>query len=105
MTDIIYSNDRWKTSIEASGHSGYAERGQDIVCSAVSILFIATAGALEKEDFGGNVETDVREGYARIEAEFSYRRQAIFNVAREGFRYLAEEYPEYVTYTEKTTTE
>lgn len=30
------------------GHAGYAEYGQDIVCAAVSVLFINTVNAIEK---------------------------------------------------------
>ncbi|MDD5948862.1 MAG: ribosomal-processing cysteine protease Prp [Lachnospiraceae bacterium] len=29
------------------GHAGYADKGQDIVCSAVSMLFINTANSIE----------------------------------------------------------
>ena len=31
-----------------NGHAGYAEYGQDIVCAAVSVLFINTVNAIEK---------------------------------------------------------
>ncbi|MBN2221231.1 MAG: ribosomal-processing cysteine protease Prp [Vallitaleaceae bacterium] len=31
---------------EISGHAGYAEYGQDLVCSSVSVLGISTANAL-----------------------------------------------------------
>ena len=33
-------------TIEATGHSGYAEQGQDIVCSAVSTLMESMANGL-----------------------------------------------------------
>jgi len=33
--------------VQAIGHAGYAEFGKDIVCSAVSILFINTLNAIE----------------------------------------------------------
>ena len=35
---LIIKNKQDIISIEATGHSGYAEAGSDIVCSAVSIL-------------------------------------------------------------------
>lgn len=34
------------SGFEISGHAGYAEYGQDIVCSSVSVLGISTANAL-----------------------------------------------------------
>lgn len=33
---------------DISGHSGYAEVGQDIICSAVSVTAYTAAGALEE---------------------------------------------------------
>ena len=33
-------------SIQATGHSGYAEQGEDIVCSAVSVLMETLANGL-----------------------------------------------------------
>ena len=35
-------------SIQASGHSGYAEQGNDIVCSAVSVLMETLANGMLK---------------------------------------------------------
>ena len=32
----------------SKGHAGYAEKGQDIVCAAVSALIITTVNSLEK---------------------------------------------------------
>lgn len=36
----------------SAGHAGYAERGQDIVCSAVSALTQAVASHIEYKGFG-----------------------------------------------------
>ena len=33
---------------ETSGHAGYADKGQDIVCAAVSVLTINTINSLEQ---------------------------------------------------------
>jgi len=39
MTTIkIFKQKKMITSIECSGHSGYAEKGRDIVCSAISAI-------------------------------------------------------------------
>lgn len=38
MTQVIYSNNDRKFAICLQGHAGYAERGKDIVCAAVSVL-------------------------------------------------------------------
>ncbi len=34
-------------SMNVDGHAGYAEKGQDIICSAVSVTAYTAAGALE----------------------------------------------------------
>ena len=44
---VIKHNKRYQTFI-CKGHSGFADAGKDIVCSAVSILVINTANSLEK---------------------------------------------------------
>lgn len=36
------------TGFDINGHSGYAEEGQDIICSAVSVTAYTAAGALEE---------------------------------------------------------
>ena len=49
------------TKFEAAGHSGYAEEGSDIVCSAISILLQTAAAGLE-EVAGVSVESSALEG-------------------------------------------
>ena len=41
------SSDEYR-GLSLVGHAGYAEYGQDIVCAAVSVLFINTVNAIEK---------------------------------------------------------
>ena len=38
MTQITYRNNDARFAIRLQGHAGYAERGKDIVCAAVSVL-------------------------------------------------------------------
>ena len=44
---VTKQNCKYK-SFSCSGHAGYADSGEDIVCSAVSMLVINTANAIEK---------------------------------------------------------
>lgn len=44
---VIYSEGTIE-EIEVSGHSGYAEAGSDIVCSAVSTAMFLSLGLIEK---------------------------------------------------------
>lgn len=43
---IVIKNNQNILTIEATGHSGYAEEGSDIVCSAVSTLMETLANGL-----------------------------------------------------------
>ena len=43
---IVIKEKQTIKTIEATGHSGYAEEGQDIVCSAVSVLMETLANGL-----------------------------------------------------------
>lgn len=44
---IIYKRRGVNTGFCMSGHAGYAQAGQDIVCAAVSVLSINTINAIE----------------------------------------------------------
>lgn len=68
MTKItIYKNKSGEyQSFLCEGHAGYAKRGEDIVCAAISVLVINTINALEeltKEPM--QVETDEAAGQIR----------------------------------------
>ena len=55
-------------SFVIAGHAGYAESGQDIVCSAVSVLSINTINALSaytSQQF--EVETDEKTGTIKVD--------------------------------------
>ena len=49
---IIKSGNEYR-GLQASGHAGFAEYGNDIVCAAVSMLIINTANSIEQftDDF------------------------------------------------------
>ena len=60
------SADQYK-GFETSGHAGYAEDGDDIICSAVSVLTINTINSIEEftED-AYQVEQAEDGGYLRV---------------------------------------
>ena len=47
MTTIIYDEKGKDMSLQASGHAGYAPKGQDIVCAAVSTLMQSLAYSVD----------------------------------------------------------
>ena len=86
MTEVTYSP-RLGLLI-AAGPAGAGERGADLVCAALSIL-AETAAALP----GARVERG--EGFRAIEAD-----PAALSVLAPGFRLLARDFPEHVSYEE-----
>ena len=44
---VVQTRDKQIRAFQVAGHAGYAESGQDIVCSAVSALTITTINSLE----------------------------------------------------------
>ncbi|MDR1801886.1 MAG: ribosomal-processing cysteine protease Prp [Lachnospiraceae bacterium] len=80
--------------IRVEGHAGYAEKGKDIVCSAVSILvdtFIATNGkAVKVTEREGLKEIDTIPGIANVTFP------GVFFFFVTGIKLLMAEYPDYV---------
>ena len=48
VTVTVFKNSAKEyTAVQAVGHAGFSEKGTDIVCAAVSVLFINTLNAIE----------------------------------------------------------
>lgn len=98
MTNIEIEYERNRITIDMRGHSGYAEHGSDIVCSALSTLEYIVVGYCDT--YPGNAELAVYEcgtGYSHI--EIVPRSVAIYPVIDAviiGFEALACKYPENV---------
>ena len=87
MIRAVFSKNR----LTVEGHAGYAPKGQDIVCAAVSALVYALIGTLEETE---NVaEVILRPGYAAVEAK---EKTAAFDLVRCGLTQLADRYPDFV---------
>ena len=88
------------------GHAGYAKKGQDIICSAISILVIGTINSLE--ELAGEkliVVTNEEPGFIRCDIQGSLQEKSSFlldsmvfsleNLSREyGVKYLQVKYEE-----------
>lgn len=87
------------------GHAGQAEKGEDIVCAAASILAYTVAQALqfmyEQGELQKRPHIRLEEGDTIIVAkpkEDSYAEALhTFFVAQVGYHLLAHNYPKYVT--------
>ena len=61
----FFTQDERITGFSVSGHSGYAEAGQDIVCAAISAA-VAMAETTINDVCGGKAKVRVKEADARI---------------------------------------
>jgi len=96
--------------LTVSGHAGFAESGRDIVCAAASILIATCANALEsvagiKPDVWQDEKAAVirvslpnaRGEQAARDMQAEHDAQVILRTVLQGFRDIAEEYPEHIT--------
>ena len=104
MVRAGYYGDGTVYRIVLSGHAGYADYGDDIVCSAISILIFALDRFLgEEEDVACRSELDNdAERDVFVEARLGdaspvssrERVDAAFDVMLDGLRMIAEQYPD-----------
>lgn len=103
MTKVFYREyyDRYLLIVE--GHSGFSEKGKDIVCSAVSILIYTLLNMLKDEECDKHLKLRreiINDGYFCVEIEpFDFskdRTRGIIDTMIMGLSLLNEEYPENV---------
>ena len=82
-------------TIRVEGHAGYAEKGKDIVCSAVSILLYAYAAELLKQGISGELRDD-GEVLEITPSRPTEQARIAFETAVTGLGMLAETYEGYV---------
>jgi len=102
ISAVLYRKNDLYTGFRASGHSGYAEAGSDIVCAGVSVLGCTCVNALESllgirvleranEDGLLDFELPSEEGKAA-------GAQLLMAALGQGLSDLQEAYPEYVKF-------
>lgn len=102
---ICVDYDRRGHRVTVSGHAGFAERGADILCAAASILLHTAAGAvrrLSERGLAEDIAVILRAGAGEVAcvsvAEFDCVVTAVLDSIVLGFRLLAADYPEYVSF-------
>ena len=89
------------TGFSISGHSGYAEAGQDIVCAAISAV-VTMAEATINEVCGAKAKVRVKDEQARItltlptSCDEEESVQAVLAGMMLTLVSLAEDYPDYI---------
>ncbi len=100
MTVIkFFSTDRGIIGFSAKGHTGFAYHGEDIVCSAVSVL-TQTAVIGFREVLKLDISIRIKNGYLKCELpniesnELWKQCQLIMNVLYSGLQAVLKEYGE-----------
>ena len=94
-----------KLSLEVSGHAGQAEKGKDIVCSAVSILFYTLAQAVvdSAEMLTEEPKVVIEDGNGFVSCkpkkEFLSAIQRTYWTVLTGIELLVGEYKDYIGFT------
>lgn len=106
MTEIcIYRKDKDIVKYMISGHTGFDEAGQDIVCAAVSTLGISTINGLTEVN-KISVGCEIRDGYLEcvLPENLSEEERKNSNILLEtlflSLKNLEEQYGKYITITE-----
>lgn len=94
MTTVTYFDMNDEISIEISGHAGYGKKGEDIVCSAISMLSQTLIAYLDVDH--EKFSYSLKDGYVWAYAKGINVRVA-FNVIMTGFYLLEKNYPDHIT--------
>lgn len=105
----FYRNNNKIYGFEITGHAGFAEEGEDIVCSAVTVLVINTINAIESfTDCHIICEADVEKGgFVNLElpeikaGEESHDATLLLNTMYMGLTDIKKDYSKYITITDK----
>ena len=91
----------------AEGHAGYAPKGQDIVCAAVSTLMQALAFSVNDREDGFAVASSSGAAgtYLELQARATPENRAKFELVTDGLELVAQLYPKFVTFDDGAGTE
>jgi uncharacterized protein YsxB (DUF464 family) len=98
----LYNGDNL-IGFDVSGHANYSIPGRDIVCAAISALTINTINSISELS---DAETEIREcldgsiQYCVI-SKIDIITHTLMRAAQIGYKNIAEQYPENVTYMER----
>lgn len=103
MINVTYH--RGFNRVTVKGHSKAAPKGEDLVCSACSILvhtLNANVSHLVSVGAAGDQVIEIKDGDAEISCKANHKYKALvlttFETVCVGFEILASKFPEYVTY-------
>lgn len=104
MIEITFNPKEMELSI--GGHASYGEKGKDIVCAAVSILFYTLNEALcDCREMLTDFNTSAEEGESTIKCtpkpEYAANIETVYMTVLTGMQLMANEYPDHVKFSVK----
>lgn len=105
MIQVTYNEVGDEMILRAEGHAGFAPKGKDIVCAAVSVLMQTLAYSVDADNTGNTFElSDGKNGNRlTVQAPMSVLNRNKFDLVVEGLIRLAENYPENVQFKKLCT--
>ncbi len=102
MTSVrLYRNQQGWLGFRASGHTGYAEHGEDIVCAAVSALTQTAVLGLQ-ETAAVTPQVTINDGVLscflppKVDGDAWQRSQVVLDAIFRGLKAIADEYGQFV---------
>ena len=98
ITVKLFKKSEIITGFDVSGHSGYAEAGQDIICAAVSSA-VGLVETVINDSIKASAEVTIEPEDARVAISLSEKFdecEAVLSGFERHVRALAEEYPKYI---------
>ena len=103
MINVKYH--RFYNKLTVEGHAESAPKGEDLVCSAASILVHTLRANVEnmvKSGIAVNPEMVIRDGYAKVRCRAVRLHEntvaATFQAVCVGFEILADKFPDYISF-------
>lgn len=94
MIRVTIGREDGLTTLEVTGHSGYAEKGKDIVCAGVSTI-VQTYAFITVEN-GGCEEYRMGDGYLFVKAKDSKENDIRLHMVKTALEAIEGEYPHYL---------
>lgn len=103
MIKVRYN--RADNRVTVQGHAGAAPKGEDLICSAASILvhtLAANVGYMERSGAATQGVAEIKEGFAKVSCKavrgYENTVASIFQAVCVGFEILADKYPENISF-------
>lgn len=94
MIKVTPINKKYRNGLVVEGHAGYAEHGEDIVCSAISVLTHMLMTQLPQY---AHVKTTVNSGYTMIAFQtYNDQSEVLLKAFLETVEDLESQYPTYI---------